>query len=209
MTEREWLNGTDPEKMLRFLRGRRLTARKRRLFACACCWHISDRLREEESRRAIEVAERFADGLADHGEREAARRAHQRLSRALTGAADRAAYQAVREILAHPFGFREQYAWRGAAEAAADSRFVRTLLHDLFGNPFRPVALDPTWRTPQVVALAQAINQERVFDCLPVLADALEEAGCDSAELLAHCRAPGPHVRGCWLVDLVLGKESP
>jgi len=81
------------------------------------------------------------------------------------------------------------------------------LLRCIAGNPFRPVAFDPNWRTETVVSLASAIYAERAFDRLPILADALEEAGCDHADILSHCRGPGPHARGCWVVDLVLGKE--
>jgi hypothetical protein len=80
-------------------------------------------------------------------------------------------------------------------------------LRDVFGNPFRPVTLDPAWRTANVVSLARAIYDERAFDRMPILADALEDAGCTSADVLEHCRRPGEHVRGCWVVDLVLGKE--
>ena len=80
-------------------------------------------------------------------------------------------------------------------------------LRCIFGNPFRPVAFDPRWRTETVSALATGIYADRAFDRLPVLADALEEAGCDAADALAHCRGPGPHARGCWVVDLALGKE--
>src|SRR5205085_12433942 len=78
------------------------------------------------------------------------------------------------------------------------------LLRDIVGNPFRPVALDPAWRTAAVVGLAEAIYAGRAFDRLPILADALEDAGCDNPDVLAHCRGPGPHVRGCWVVDLIL-----
>ena len=81
------------------------------------------------------------------------------------------------------------------------------LLRDLFGNPFRTTSIDKSWLTPTVVALAQAIYDDRAFDRLPFLADALEEAGCDNPDILNHCRGPGPHVRGCWVVDLLLGKE--
>ena len=75
------------------------------------------------------------------------------------------------------------------------------------GNPFRPVAFDPAWRTETVVALATAIYAERAFDRMPILADALEEAGCDHVDILTHCRGPGPHVCGCWVVDAVLGNS--
>jgi hypothetical protein len=80
------------------------------------------------------------------------------------------------------------------------------LARDVVGNPFRPVALNPSWLTETVVALATGVYTGRAFDRMPILADALEEAGCDNADVLNHCRGEGPHVRGCWVVDLVLGK---
>jgi hypothetical protein len=81
------------------------------------------------------------------------------------------------------------------------------LVRDIFGNPFRPAAVSPRCLSEPVISLARAIHTDRAFDRLPILADALEEAGCTDAEILNHCRGPGPHVRGCWVVDLVLGKE--
>ncbi|MBA4191171.1 MAG: hypothetical protein C0467_24590 [Planctomycetaceae bacterium] len=80
------------------------------------------------------------------------------------------------------------------------------LLREIIGNPFRPVSLDPVWLTSDVVALARGIYEERAFDRMPILADALQDAGCDNADILDHCRGNSPHVRGCWVVDLVLGK---
>ncbi len=81
------------------------------------------------------------------------------------------------------------------------------LLRDIFGNPFRPVAFDPAWRTDHTVGVATKMYDERNFDAMPILADALQDAGCDDEDILQHCREPGDHVRGCWVVDLVLGKE--
>jgi hypothetical protein len=82
------------------------------------------------------------------------------------------------------------------------------LARDVFGPlPFRLVTLDSSWRTSTVLGLASAIYAERAFDRLPILADALEDAGCDQPDILSHCRSDGPHVRGCWAVDLVLGKS--
>jgi hypothetical protein len=82
------------------------------------------------------------------------------------------------------------------------------LIRDIFGNPFRPVALDPAWLTSDVVALARGVYAERAFDRMPILADALQDAGCDCEEVLNHCRdATAAHVRGCWALDLVSGKE--
>jgi hypothetical protein len=81
------------------------------------------------------------------------------------------------------------------------------LLRDIFGNPYRPVKFKPAWRTAAVVGLAQALYESRDFAAMPVLADALEDAGCDDAAVLAHCRGPRAfHVRGCWVVDLILGR---
>jgi hypothetical protein len=81
------------------------------------------------------------------------------------------------------------------------------LLRDIIGNPFRPAAVNPVWRTPTAVQLAQAIYEARDFAALPLLADALEEAGCDDAGVLAHCRQGGEHARGCFAVDAVLGRK--
>jgi hypothetical protein len=85
-------------------------------------------------------------------------------------------------------------------------RQMMDLLHETHGNPFRPVRVDPTWLTPNVVTLAQTVYDNRAFHRMPELADALEQAGCTDADILAHCRQAGEHVRGCWVVDLVLGE---
>jgi hypothetical protein len=86
---------------------------------------------------------------------------------------------------------------------------LSSLLRDVCGNPFRSALVDSAWlrsRPGTVLKIAAAINEDRAFDRLPILADALEDAGCDNADILAHCRGPGPHVRGCWVVDLILRK---
>ncbi len=90
---------------------------------------------------------------------------------------------------------------------AFESEQQAELLRDIFGNPFRPVTFDPEWRTSTVMALAQQMYESRDFGAMPILADALQDAGCDSDDILSHCRDPQQvHVRGCWVVDLVLGK---
>jgi hypothetical protein len=89
------------------------------------------------------------------------------------------------------------------AEVAAQA----ALLRDVFGNPFRPVAFSPAWRTPTAVALAERMCESRDFLALPVLAVALQDAGCEHPDVLGHCRGGGEHVRVCWVVDLVLGRE--
>jgi hypothetical protein len=80
------------------------------------------------------------------------------------------------------------------------------VVRELVGNPFRPFSLNPSWLTPTVLALATGIYEERAFDSMPILADALQDAGCDNEEVLNHCRQPEKHGRGCWCVDLLLGK---
>jgi hypothetical protein len=91
----------------------------------------------------------------------------------------------------------------------ADRDVQANMVRDIFGNAFRPVVIDPvwlTWRDATVLKIAQTIYDERRFADMPVLADALEEAGCTNDDILNHCRQPGEHVRGCWVVDLLLGK---
>lgn len=88
-----------------------------------------------------------------------------------------------------------------------DETIQATLLRDLFGNPFRPVGFSPEWRTDTVAALARQMYDSRDFSAMPILADALQDAGCDNDDILNHCRSGGVHVRGCWVVDLALGKE--
>jgi hypothetical protein len=81
------------------------------------------------------------------------------------------------------------------------------LLHCIFGNPFRPAAFSPDWRTDTAVSLCRTMYESRDFSAMPILADALQDAGCDSADILTHCRDTSlTHVRGCWVVDLLLAK---
>jgi hypothetical protein len=102
----------------------------------------------------------------------------------------------------------------GHSAEEAESKAQVELVRCIFGNPFHPVALNPACQTPTILALATAAYENRTLpagtlepDRLAVLADALEEAGCDNAEIVSHLREPGEHVRGCWVLDLLLGKE--
>jgi hypothetical protein len=228
MTEPEWNACTDPRKMLEFLRGR-ASDRKLRLFGCACCRHIWDLLTDRRSREAVEVAEGYADGQAFDADLDAAYDAAFAVVPAPGGspapewvANSSAPFAAAWVAHPNPNGdFPLDVARYAAAALHAQCRPETPeeadqcrLLRDLFGNPFRPVSLAPAWMTPTVLDLAQAAYDNRLLPSglldnsrLAVLADALEEAGCTDPDMLGHLRGPGTHVRGCWVIDLLLGKE--
>jgi hypothetical protein len=299
VNESDWLVSEDPAAMLGavtpwpdFPSGPRVgeqvrpptvTTRKLRLFACACCRLIWPLLTDSRSRRAVEVAERYADGEPNYFElaREISETAsihveamrgsilEEEIAAAVNRCVTDGCFSSGRLLVC--------YACPPAAQAA--------ILRDLAGNPWRPVTLpwvertvnvpesavkrNPfaaaaaragalkrtirtcPWRTPTVIALASAAYAESrqvtcskcegigcpycggsemgyhtgCFDCpvcngtgrfsdglldpdrLAVLADALEDAGCENADVLGHLRSPGPHARGCWALDLILGKD--
>jgi hypothetical protein len=212
MTEAEWLACADPDPMLEFL-GDKTSDRTARLFACACCrriWHCL----EPRERELVELAERVAEGeeglpSEDLGEAYSVGEAAAMCTlspdaRVAAGGAAEYASDQVGLDAAGEAAFND-YAPRILAERRLQADFLRCI----FGNPFRPVTVDPAWLAwngGTIPKLAEAVYQERAFERLPVLADALEEAGCSEADLLGHLRSPGPHVRGCWAVDLLLGK---
>jgi hypothetical protein len=92
------------------------------------------------------------------------------------------------------------------AKKASWMTAIAGIIRCLFNNPFRPIRPDPAWQTPNAVTLARTMYETRDFAAMPLLADLLEEAGCPAA-VSEHCRGPGPHVRGCWVLDLLLGKS--
>jgi hypothetical protein len=228
VTEAEWHGGDDPGAMLEFLRDK-AGDRKKRLFMAACCRGVWRLLPDPRSRRAVEVAEWYADGaatrrelaaahgkavaVAGHGVRHVAWAAYWTSSRTLSDSIINnvrfnTAQAAARE--AHDAGAAANPVAAYAAGGAAEARRQADILRDLFGNPFRPSAVDPawlTWKDGTVRKLARAIYDERHFADLPILADALEEAGCADAEILGHCRGGGDHFRGCWVLDLLLARE--
>jgi hypothetical protein len=229
MTEAQWLTAKDPDVLLDYLEEQPVppSERKARLFAVACCRRVWDLL-SEDCREAVEVIERYADGdasaldlasvrataLSAGGRGPAGQAAW-----AVHWAANRRVVQVLRNICdgiigaaskaaVHAAEVKSAHAWNVASAAVA--REQAELLRDCFGNPFRPVSVEAGWLAwggGVVRHLAQAIYTEEAFDRLPVLADALEEAGCSDADILGHCRQPGEHVRGCWVVDLVLAKR--
>ena len=114
---------------------------------------------------------------------------------------------AMHVVLAERAALSEAVAERLPYGEDESSRALSKLLRDIIGNPFGLVTFEKAWLTPEVVLLARAIYDGQAFERMGVLADTLQEVGCANADILGHCRGPGPHVRGCWLLDLVLGKE--
>ena len=226
MTEEEWIACTDPRVMLRGLAGR-ISDRKLRLFASACCrtvWHLL----HKRGRKAISVTEEFMDGMTNMEAWERAREGLRdttywlAIPRKAAGASRQAAYCAASAVgdavspneievrrcceqvlTARLVENEEQVPERIAAELAE-------LLRDVVGTPFRPfpdMAVWLQWRKGLVTTMARDMYDGRDFADMPILADALEEAGCADPLILGHLRGPGPHVRGCWALDLILGKS--
>jgi hypothetical protein len=256
MTEAEWLACDDSHDMLQSLRGR-AGDRKLRLFAVACCRRVWDQIPPGVARRAVEEAERAADGLA-HSDEPAELRGHilselgppTNLLAALGDGTER--LRSLQEEPASPtemarwtLDTRWQFPWVVASGAAALRAGIETaiqlrwgdwpdrwrreqvetewqirrsgeltaqcaLLRCLFGNAFRPSLSLPAsvlaWNDGLAPRLAQAIYDERHWQDLPLLADALLDAGCADECLMHHCRAGGGHARGCFAVDVILGR---
>jgi hypothetical protein len=210
--EAEFLTCEDPYLLVQWAQ-ERTTDRKLRLLACACCRQVWQQLPDPRSRRAVEVAEQFADGLATPKELTKAYKAACGVGNIYLGTMSRhafaAAQTAARNRLNIPAALRRflhPHQWQSLEEA----RPFTSLVRDILGNPFRPPTLDPArlaWNDATIPRLALALYEERAFDRLPVLGDALEEAGCTIDDILSHCRSGAEHVRGCWVVDAVLAKS--
>jgi hypothetical protein len=236
MTEREWLDCSEPQRMMEFLAGK-ASDRKLRLLGVAFCRRIWRLMPDDRSREAVQLAERYADGLATDGQRREVR--HRTADspwpkRQAAGSAQIAVHYLnektagkypyfVTGVAAVAHAASEKYksnrkksfpVYRAAFVAAqrAEARLVRCVV----GNPFRSVSLDPVWlaRGDSIRALAEVLYGKRrlpegTFDVKRVaeLADALQDAGCSDETILSHLRGPGPHVRGCWPVDLILGRR--
>jgi hypothetical protein len=182
--------------------------RKLRLYAVACCRQRWDLFEADLFRRAVDAGERLADGRADEQELVSI---HDAIMAFPTPNAQSHCIENMTLKLIRVSGMRCALAAAtdlGVATGWEDFESVvraqAQLLRCIFGNPFRPAAFDPLWRTSAVVEIADSIYADRTFDRMQVLADALEGAACDHPEVLAHCRDGGPHVRGCWVIDKLL-----
>jgi hypothetical protein len=213
VTEGEWTASQDPDSLLDAAKAmKRLPARKARLFAGGCFHLVWDLIRADDIKLAVEMSDARADKKIGPQELE-------RHRYPMTTPSDnmRSWLAVAIQSLATPSLNPSYVAWQVRTATQNDVyRHARRgipcgaqaeLVREVVGNPFRPVAVDPRWRSADVVGLARGIYEDRAFDRLPLLADALMDAGCDDEQLIGHCRSDGPHVRGCWVVDLVLGKE--
>jgi hypothetical protein len=226
MTEREWLRAKNPTLLFDHLQSAVAASRTKQgrrrlhLVACGCCRLVWDHLTDPRAMIAIETAERFADGEARATDVGKVARRLEKLTMggylpddpgvqvrtavcmAATAASTTRPLLTAEAMLSFPLPLA------GYCGPPREARaLIADLIRDIFGNPFRPQGPDPTWRTSAVTALARQMYDAREFSAMPILADALQDAGCDCEDILNHCRAPGVHVRGCWVVDLVSGKE--
>ena len=235
MTEAQWLVSTDADELLAYLQGKK-NNRKLRLFGCACfrrVWHLvpefeSSRSAAERFYKAVEISEQYADKLVSAKELDRVRVETMASPIPVTFRSrffqqiELAALEA-RQMMAGRLGFDPKDATpikerleRGWGREMAECKAQVAILHDLFGNPFRPVTIPPgwlRWNDSAVVRLAQTAYDQRILPAgtldntrLAVLADALEEAGCIEEQILTHLRNGGEHYRGCWVLDLILGK---
>jgi hypothetical protein len=235
MTETEWLTTRLPLYLLREYPAE-WDGRKALLFWCACLRRVWRLVPNERVRRLVEAVENSPDAPADalRPEVEAVRRhlssdalgnprgpdwirfhadywtlgalVHpppEPLLATARNAVERAIDDALRRA---PPDLEPADRFRLSEDAeAAEKAWQCDLIREVFGNPFRPVDVSP-WLTSDVVALARGIYEEKAFDRMPILADALQDAGCDDVNVLDHCREPREHVRGCWVLDRLLGK---
>lgn len=198
--------------------GKTVSDRKLRLFSVGCCRLIWMLIPARQCKEAVGVAEAYADRQAtkktmtrariasrvvvskeeNYWKRHAANVCLNAVNANVILGARRAADHALGAALCH-----------GTDESNHVSiEVLLALLRDVVGPlPFRTIAMVPEWLTSTVTDLARTIYESRDFGAMPILADALQDADCDNDEILDHCRGPGPHVRGCWVVDLILGKE--
>jgi hypothetical protein len=222
--EEGWLAAENPHHLLHMLdykvRGKARSRRKLRLAAVGCLHAIRGQL-DDDLRRVVELAEGYTDGRASFADMTAAARVLPwprdgvawSNANAARDTAHREAWLALSCVPSsvlqtttgglklgwESFHVRPREEWETCRDTMA------AVIRDVFGNPFRRVSFAKGWRTATAVGLARGMYESRDFGAMPILADALEEAGCDDPDVLAHCRSGGRHVRGCWVVDLVLG----
>ncbi|MDB5314075.1 MAG: hypothetical protein JWO38_8277 [Gemmataceae bacterium] len=218
MTEAEWLAGEDPREMLKVLRDGAYD-RKFRLLAVSALWPHTAVVRDTADRAVVAEACETAEATSTRRDLLAL---WQRIGpwvvsgwdwtpelvvRAAGLVLDSNPLRAAERMISAVTHLETAHAVPSEENRRTCTRRLAAHVRDIFGNPFRSVGVERRWLTSTVLDLARGIYDERAFDRLPILADAVQDAGCDHPDILAHCRGDGPHVRGCWVVDLVLGKN--
>jgi hypothetical protein len=200
MTEEEWLTSAGVAEMLEFIR--ESDPRRLRLFSVACCYLARSRSKDAAG-PDVECVVRWVDGADNLEEVRTGWRASTWASEHLCYPERPMDWCVAFVNCAPDRNPLDDDQFKGFPTTIELSSFIR----DIFGNPFRPVTFSPEWRTSTAVAIAQQMYELRDFSAMPILADALQDAGCDSDDVLNHCRdEKSTHARGCWVVDLVLGK---
>jgi hypothetical protein len=215
MTERDyWLKGESPAALLyRAKQMKILKPRKALLFACGCYRLVWDKIRLASVREVVEKAEERADKKISQEELAEYRYLH---GNPKLWSFDPYLQLSVSSLIT-PKVIPAHVAWlvRAALDPAKhehadkweDCKPQANLVREILGNPYRAAKFDKAWRTDTAVSLARTMYESREFSAMPILADALQDAGCDNEDILSHCRGAGPHVRGCWVCDFLLGKK--
>lgn len=226
MTKANWMACTEPLSMLEFLRPR-VSERKLRLFSIACCRRIC-KLLPTECRSALETAEQFVEGLASLASLNAVRQTalhcfsefsdfdpdgsfigRESASAAMAGACwtnKEEMDQGLHDVINNCFGLGP------LSNGFEDGNLIEYCqqchdIRDIFGDPFHTLQFESLWFTPEVRTVAQDIYDTLAFDRMQELAKALQSVGCDDMALLDHCLKIKDHVRGCWVLDIVLGRK--
>ncbi len=205
MDERGWFTATKPQSL--FLTAcRNARPRKVSLCLCACIRQFWERIPESSFQVVVDVCERVADQVLPPEDITAVYQIIRAFPYHETN--NWRAYNAVLQLVSSaPNTWRVMWEILQVIRDQPGRQRLCMIVRDVFGNPFRPVSVSAEWRTDTVLTLARTMYESREFGAMPILADALQDAGCDRDDVLNHCRDTNHiHVRGCWVVDLVLGK---
>jgi hypothetical protein len=209
MPEEEWLSAHPAQMLARIKKTSPGSIRKLRLLAIAWARYLESLPDWSNSKPASHLGEDLVEGRQSRD---------YLLNNIPTGPGDNvgtwlitgfvlARDEQLDETIRKSMHYCGEGGWRTARNTIERHAVARSLIRCILSNPFRPMSLDPSWLTFTVVAIAEGIYQERAYDRMPILADALQDAGCENEDILAHCRQPDEHVRGCWVVDLLTGRS--
>jgi hypothetical protein len=224
MTEKKWLSARAVIDLHIYYSAKK-QFRKWRLFGCACARRVLHIIPDERFRIGVDASEQLADEELTWDNLKLIRKSIVAARRKVIKSGGQFEHTSAVETVLNASekdpGNAMMKAWSSASGVygtlaqpdfekgyVAENQYQVRLARDIFGNPFRPMTFEPDWRTSTAVALAKQMYDSRDFSAMPILADALQDTGCDNDDILNHCRDEKQvHVRGCWVVDLVLGKS--